>query len=222
MTRTINGTTVDVHKDNPAEELNYRKPFSILVTPFTSAPGPSRTRLTPPVGDPSQPNTDWYGYPLCFTVGDGSVFTDTTFHPGDQFLIAPNETFSDTTCSNSSIPPRLSLQAHSAPIDATFDSSFANMYVTLHGSWNREPATGYKVVRIPFTQLDDGAYDPVAASDDIEGYDDVMWNEGVEGCTGNTCLRPSGITWDRAGTRMFIASDNARAGELFVLYQVQE
>lgn len=77
-------------------------------------------------------------------------------------------------------------------------------------------------MRIPFTMLEDGAYDPVAERGDIEGYDDVMWNEEVEGCTGNTCLRPSGITWDRKGTRMFVASDSARAGELFVLYQVEE
>ena len=94
------------------------------------------------------------------------------------------------------------------------------MYVTLHGSWNREPATGYKVIRIPFTTLEDGSYDPVGTLDSgVDAYVDVMWNEDVEGCTGNTCLRPSGITWDRAGTRMFVASDSARAGELFVLYQ---
>lgn len=35
LTRTINGTTVDVHKDNPAEELNYRKPSESSTPPLS-------------------------------------------------------------------------------------------------------------------------------------------------------------------------------------------
>lgn len=176
--------------------------------------------MPPSVGDPSQPNTDWYGYPVCFTIGNPTPFVDATFTIGDQFLLTPNETFTDDICTQISRPPRLAIQAHSAPIGAAFDSSFENLYVTLHGSWNRQPATGYKVIQVPFAQLEDGSYDPVAARDSgADGYVDIMWNEDVESCTGATCIRPSGITWDRAATRMFVASDNARAGELFVLYQ---
>ena len=55
------------------------------------------------------------------------------------------------------VPPILSLQAHSAPLDILFvdGGSFpseivGDAIVTLHGSWNRSPATGYKVVRLPF------------------------------------------------------------------------
>ena len=176
------------------------------------------------VGDPSQPNTDWYGYPVCFTIGNPAPFTDTTtFSIGDQFVLTPNDTYADTNCASSSVPPRLSIQAHSAPIGAAFDAAFANLYITLHGSWNRSPATGYKVIQIPFTQLEDGSYDPVAAPDSgADGYEDIFWNEDVDSCTGNTCLRPSGITWDRAATRMYVASDSARAGELFVLFRVSQ
>ncbi|SPO05547.1 uncharacterized protein DNG_08234 [Cephalotrichum gorgonifer] len=195
LTRSADGSTVDVHIDNPAEELNY-------------------------LGDPSKPNTDWYGYPVCFTVGNTAPFTDTTFSVGDQFLLAPNTTFTDATCESESVGPRLSIQAHSAPIDGTFDADFSNLYITLHGSWNRAPATGYKVIQIAYTRLEDGSYDPVAPRDaGRDGYVDVLWNENVDGCTGNTCLRPTGITWDLAGTRMFVASDNAASGELFILYK---
>ena len=52
------------------------------------------------------------------------------------------------------------VQAHSAPMDITFftRSPAGNLperwrngaFVSLHGSWNREPATGYRVVWVPF------------------------------------------------------------------------
>ena len=49
------------------------------------------------------------------------------------------------------------MQAHSAPLDIKFYAGGAfpadmngTAIVTFHGSWNRSPATGYKVVRIPF------------------------------------------------------------------------
>lgn len=51
------------------------------------------------------------------------------FDVGDQFVLAPNATFNDSECTNTSIPPRLTFQAHSAPLDTKFDRSFANLYV---------------------------------------------------------------------------------------------
>jgi glucose/arabinose dehydrogenase len=55
------------------------------------------------------------------------------------------------------VPPVLVMQAHSAPLDIKFYAGSAfpadvvgSAFVTFHGSWNRNPATGYKVVRIPF------------------------------------------------------------------------
>lgn len=46
-------------------------------------------------------------------------------------MIAPNSTFDDASCAANSMPPRLTFQAHSAPIDGKFDKGFANMYVSL-------------------------------------------------------------------------------------------
>jgi glucose/arabinose dehydrogenase len=59
-------------------------------------------------------------------------------------------------------PPALTFQAHSAPIDSKFDATFSNLYVTFHGSWNRAPTTGFKLVVVPFTKGTDGAYRPVS------------------------------------------------------------
>ncbi|KAK1976591.1 carbohydrate-binding cytochrome b562 [Colletotrichum cereale] len=190
--RTVNGQSYDIHKDNPAEELNL-------------------------LGDPSQPNERWYGYPTCFSVWEPSVITDKSFKVGHQFVVAPNSTFNDDTCTQRSVPPRLSFQAHSAPIGAAFDGSFQNLYVTLHGSWNRSPATGFKVSVVPFTRLANGNYDPVAAANSKTGYTDILWSTNVDTCTSSTCFRPSGITWDRSFSRLFVASDNTAEGELFML-----
>ncbi|KAK1513578.1 carbohydrate-binding cytochrome b562, partial [Colletotrichum abscissum] len=190
--RTVNGQSYDIHNDNPAEELNF-------------------------LGDPSQPNEQWYGYPTCFTVWEPSVIKDKTFKVGQQFVVAPNSTFNDDTCTQRSVAPRLSIQAHSAPIGAVFDSAFQNLYVTLHGSWNRSPATGFKVSVVPFTQLTYGVYAPVAAPDSKTGYTDVFWSTNVGSCTGSTCFRPSGIVFDKEFSRLFVASDNTAEGELFML-----
>ncbi|GJC90695.1 cellobiose dehydrogenase [Colletotrichum liriopes] len=149
------------------------------------------------LGDPSKPNEQWYGYPTCFTVWEPSVITDKSFKIGQQFVVAPT--------------------AHSAPIGAAFDRTFQNLYMTLHGSWNRSPATGFKVSVVPFTKLANGSYDPVAAADSKTGYTDIFWSTNVGSCTGSTCFRPSGISWDRSFSRLFVASDNTAEGELFML-----
>ena len=170
------------------------------------------------VGDPAKASGQWFGYPTCFTVWDPSVIKDKTFKVGQQFVVAPNATVGDDLCVQKATPPRLSIQAHSAPIDGKFDKDFKNMFVSLHGSWDRKPATGYKVIQIPYTKLASGAYDPVAATDSKTGYTDVFWSENVGSCSGGACLRPTGLTWDRYFTRLYVASDS-NEGELFLLYR---
>ena len=43
-------------------------------------------------------------------------------------------------------PSLIDMQAHSAPIGLAFYEG--DLLVAFHGSWNRQPPTGYKVVRI--------------------------------------------------------------------------
>jgi len=97
----------------------------------------------------------------------------TSVYPADQFVLTPNSTMNDTTCAALATPPRLSFQAHSAPLDSQFDAGFETLYVSFHGSWDRTPPTGYKLVAVPFTKDAAGGYEPVAAANSSAGYTDV-------------------------------------------------
>lgn len=132
----------DIHNDNPGEELHL----------FAEA-------------------GRFWGYPYCWSeyslpagvgMGRGTQWADpSTMNDG---------THSDTWCRNTAnvARPALVMQAHSAPLDIKFltGSGFpaelvGSALVTFHGSWNRSPATGYKVVRIPFGQDGMPSGDPV-------------------------------------------------------------
>jgi hypothetical protein len=137
-------------------------------------------------------------------------------------VLAPNSSFNDASCNTQAIAPRLTFQAHSAPIWNTFDKDAKNMYVTFHGSWDRQPATGFKVVQIPFTKLADGSYDPVAPVDSMKGYNDIWSAPNPGSCTANgltqsNCIRLTAASWDPAGRGLFIGSDNSAEGEVFIL-----
>jgi len=121
----------DIHQDNPAEELN-----------LFSAPG-------------------FYGYPYCWS--EGTLPNPPGLGLGRQWSYLPGAsgdgTHTDDWCRNPAnvTPPVLGLQAHSAPLDLWFytGGSFPNdiigsLFVTYHGSWDRTPVTGYKLVRISF------------------------------------------------------------------------
>lgn len=174
-------------------------------------------KLTSSVGDPTVSNENWYGYPTCYSVWNGDVFPDGNFSPGSQFLPAPNATWTDALCAERAVPPRLVLEAHTAPIDGKFNADSSAMYATLHGSWNSDSPTGYKVVEIPFKQNKDGGHEPVAAQNSGNGYNDILWDTGKD-CNAATCLRPSGLDWDNDFSRIFFASDGSE-GELFMLYK---
>ncbi|TRX91781.1 hypothetical protein FHL15_007334 [Xylaria flabelliformis] len=192
--RTVNGQSTDVHIDNPAEELNY-------------------------FGDPESPRTpNWYGYPTCFTVWEPSLFRDTTsLKTGSQFVVTPNATFNDASCNGISNPPRLSFPAHIAPIGSVFDKNGTNLYVTFHGSWNRQPASGYLLAEVPFTKTAEGLYDPVAPPDSKTGYKTILSAQNPGSCNAAACWRPAGVSWDNAGQKLFVSSDNQADGEIFVM-----
>ncbi|KAI0148407.1 soluble quino protein glucose dehydrogenase [Xylariaceae sp. FL1272] len=192
--RTVNGQATDIHIDNPAEELNY-------------------------LGDPESPRTpNWFGYPTCFTVWEPELFKDTTsLTTGSQFVVSPNSTFSDTSCTGLSNPPRLSFPAHTAPITNVFDKNATNMYITFHGSWDRQPANGYFLVEVPFMQTEEGLYDPVAPADSKTGYKTILSAQNPGSCNAGNCWRPAGLAWDLMGERLLFSSDNGVDGEIFVV-----
>lgn len=196
IARTVNSKAVDIHTDNPADELNF-------------------------LGDPSKENTQWYGYPTCYTVWRPDAITDRTFAIGDQFVLTPNATFADDTCKTRSKAASLSIAAHSAPLDAVFSKDYSNMYVTFHGSWNRNIPTGYKIVEIPFskTGANGSGFGPAALANSGTGYNDIFWNPEVEHCSTTQCFRPVSIAKD-AYERMYVTSDSGGEGELLLLGKV--
>lgn len=124
----------DIHTNNPAEELN-----------LFDHPG------------------SFYGYPYCWSEGDlGSQ----GLGAGTQWAypsVMNDGIHTDAWCRDPANVrvPALTLQPHTAPLDLLFyqggsfpDDVVGAALVTYHGSWNRTPATGYKVVVVPFG--DDG------------------------------------------------------------------
>ncbi|KAK8040273.1 hypothetical protein PG991_000061 [Apiospora marii] len=189
LERVINGTSTDIHQNNPAEKLNY-------------------------LGDVSTPNPQWYGYPTCWTVGEPDEIKDASFQIGDQIIQAPNGTFDDSHCAELVTPPAMTFESHQAPLDSKFDAKTENLYVALHGSWNRDPPQGYKLVAVPFTTQQDGSYRPVADLSTKRGYTDILYPDSEAACSASTCTRPCGLVWDAAG-RLYMTSDSS--GEIFLL-----
>lgn len=107
---------VDVHADNPAEELN-----SLGYLNGTHSPNQGGN----------------FGYPLCFTAWQPSALPNNTgIETGTPFAIGyPNATSNDTLCRTDTVAARLSFQAHQAPLDILFNPSGSEAYVSWHGSW---------------------------------------------------------------------------------------
>jgi glucose/arabinose dehydrogenase len=97
-----------------------------------------------------------YGWPTCFPIGDRRE---------------ANPEFASASCAGM-LPTTLNLPAHSAPLQAVFyDASMfparyrGALFVAYHGSWNRQPPTGYKVVAVTFV---DGM--PTGVEDFVTGW----------------------------------------------------
>lgn len=111
-----------------------------------------------------------YGWPYCY---------------GDR-VPTPDDGFNTWGRCATTVPPALSMQAHSAPLGITFltgASTFPSEYrgdalVAFHGSWNRDIPTGAKVVRI---RVRDGK--PVGIEDFVVGWQDAAgkrWGRPVD------------------------------------------
>ena len=102
---------VDVHTDNPGEEMNFHGTF--LNNQFKGQGGN-------------------YGYPNCFTAWDATALPNNqNIRTGTPFSNSSNL---DYLCKGT-IAPRLTFQAHSAPLDVKFNNTGKEGWVTFHGSW---------------------------------------------------------------------------------------
>lgn len=99
--------------------------------------------------------------------------------------------------------PDYALGAHTAPLGLSFSQDMRlgqryarGAFIGLHGSWNRVPATGYKVVYVPF---DDRGL-PVEGARPIDVLTGFLDGEG------RARGRPVGVTADRTGA-LLVADD---------------
>ena len=98
------------------------------------------------------------------------------------------------------VSPDFALGSHVAPLGMTFSSSQAlppalanGVFVGEHGSWNRKPLSGYKVVFVPFA----GSRPAGLPMDVLTGFISPE---------GNAYGRPVGVTLDKRGALM-VADD---------------
>lgn len=138
-----------------------------------------------------------YGWPYCY----GNRIIDTVIQD-------PPSGTKQAFCAQSA-PPALLNQAHQSPIGMAFytGSTFPDRYqdgafVAFHGSWNRKPATGYRVAFIPFS---DG--EPTAIEDFVSGF---LNEEGTA-----TFGRPAGVAVAPDGALLFTDDTNG------IVYRVQ-
>lgn len=105
----------DVHEDNPGEEMNFH---GYLNGTEYAAQGSN------------------YGYPNCFAAWmPEDLPQNAKLAVGTQFAIGnQDDRINDTFCSQQT-PPRLTFQAHMAPLDIAFNNTGTEGWVTFHGSW---------------------------------------------------------------------------------------
>lgn len=108
-----------VNQNNPGEELNFLGYLNGQSSPNQGAN---------------------FGYPWCFAAWKPSELPQSSqLKVGTQFALSPspdlnNENRTDAYCAQQAAP-RLTFQAHMAPLDIKFDRTGAQGWVSFHGSW---------------------------------------------------------------------------------------
>jgi glucose/arabinose dehydrogenase len=138
-----------------------------------------------------------YGWPYCF--GARQV---------DPIIQDPPSGSKATYCATTAVPALLN-QAHQSPIGfafytgTSFPARYANgAFVAFRGSWNRKPATGYRVAFVPFV-----AGQPQGFEDFVTGF--------LSADGSSTFARPAGVTVASDGALLFSDDTNG------IVYRVQ-
>lgn len=184
---------VDVHEDNPAEEMNF---FGYL-----NGSSPELTGR-------------YFGYPWCFSAWKVSDLPNNgNLTVGSQYAIDPSSDSNNTNKTDAfcaaQAPARLVFQAHMAPLDIKFNNSGTEAWITFHGSWDRTNPTGYKMSMVKFNANGD----PIDPSNSSTAAVDIFANQDNSVCPGN-CLRPVGMAIDDQG-RIYVSSD--ASGEIYLV-----
>ncbi|HTA90715.1 MAG TPA: hypothetical protein VK745_14090 [Polyangiaceae bacterium] len=178
-----------------------------------------------------------YGYPFCFAaarVSENGQFVP----PGSKLgaawssqnpLAGITESGKDDAwCRAHADPPLSFMQAHSSPLGITFfdgpDGALPERYrggafIALHGSWDRTPSTGYKVIWVPFDAQGKTPMPSSTAESTTYPYEvvfgggangvarDGAWSWSV-GQLGESPVRPVGVAISPVDGALYISSDN--------------
>ncbi|EAU83855.1 hypothetical protein CC1G_09524 [Coprinopsis cinerea okayama7 len=194
--RMINGQRRDIHINNPAEKV-YN------------------------LGDPANPRSLFGGYPDCYTIWEPADFNDSTKRVGDWFTQTNSGQYNDAYCnSNTTAKPVVLLPPHTAPLDFKFGvGNDSNLYVPLHGSWNRQPPQGYKVVIVPGRWSASGEWSPtVSLAETKNSWSTLISNVDETRCSGfgnANCFRPVGLVFSPDGQNLYVTSDSS--GEVILV-----
>ncbi|KAJ3111622.1 hypothetical protein HDU96_005528 [Phlyctochytrium bullatum] len=194
----LHGLSSDYHQDSPVEEVNI-------------------------FDDP----TAFYGYPYCFTAGNVTTTFETDAVRGSQWAwpnFMKDGVHSDDWCRlpNNNRAPALHIPAHSAPIAMEFFARKAvcgkkgampcrykgNLFVTLHGSWNRDIPSGYSVI-----MFETGSTGKLVQKIKTLAHATDFQNK-CKGRLSYNCFRPAGLAISPWGT-LFVSSDTT--GEIVEL-----
>ena len=178
-----------------------------------------------------------YGYPFCFAaarvvVAGHVVAPGTRLHAAwasqNPLVSTTESTRDDAWCSAHADPPLTFMQAHSSPLgiaffdgpDGALPARFrGGAFVALHGSWDRTPATGYKVIWVPFergsqtsmptstAQATTFPYEVVFGGGENGVPRDGAWSWSV-GDVGESPVRPVGVAISPIDGALYISSDN--------------
>lgn len=109
----------DIHHDNPGEELNFHGFANGSTAGLLDEDGAKNN----------------YGYPLCYAIWGTEDFPELgDLETGDQFPGAETSSLTDESCNDDYVAPRLTFQAHTAPLDLLFTEDGSQAFISFHGS----------------------------------------------------------------------------------------
>ncbi|KAH8897906.1 soluble quino protein glucose dehydrogenase [Thozetella sp. PMI_491] len=176
----------DVHNENPAEKANYHGALNDTSNKLKGAN---------------------FGYPSCVAAWDTGLLGVSSLSVGSLFN--PDSTPKSSDCASRQ-QARLHFPSHTAPLDIKWTADGLTAYISFHGSWDRSPADGFRVMKVQFGP--DGQ--PIPAANSKNAATIVMENQNTGSCP-RGCFRPVGLAFDKKN-RLFVSSDST--GEIHVIY----
>ena len=214
----------DVHNENPAEKANYHGVLNDTANSFKGKNYVSlpcshislrfhllcllhRSACDIPLSWRVCGLRRVQGYPSCIAAWDTGLLGVSTLSVGSLF--SPDGVPKASDCASRQ-QARIHFPSHTAPLDIKWTPDGATAYISFHGSWDRSPADGFRVMKVEFGK--DGQ--PVQPLSSKSAAITVMENPNTGSCP-RGCFRPVGLEFD-SKKRLFVSSDST--GEIFVIY----